>query len=79
MVIIPDLETVIKGLELCTRPVTRGCSLIPGACPYHHNGCRDRLLADALLLLRGTPSAESVMEDMERHDGFMRWQNDKSK
>lgn len=74
---MPDIDTVIKGLELCTRPVTRGCSFSPGSCPYYHNGCRDHLEADALILLKGTPwqSAEAAMEDMERHDGFidLRW------
>ena len=73
---MPDIDTVIKALELCTRPVTRGCSIFPGSCPYYHNGCRDHLEADALILLKGTgKSAEAAMEDMERHDGFidLRW------
>lgn len=79
---MPDIETVIKGLEICTRPVTRGCSFSPGACPYEHNGCRARMEADALVLLkayfeifREADTEKDKMDQMERHDGFIdsRW------
>ena len=72
-----DIDTVIKSLEICTGPGTKGCSNNTGECPYLRNGCRGNMEADALVLLKALSgqNAEAEMEDMERHDGFMRWRN----
>ena len=51
-----DRENVIKGLEICTSPGTKGCvydmyeSTIE--CPYAHHGCRVQMENDALALLK---------------------------
>ena len=74
---MPDIETVIKGLRMCTRPVTRGCTFAKGVCPYENNGCRGHMEADALELLqayagiRRETDAGDAMDQMERHDGFI--------
>ena len=47
---MPDIDKVIKGLEVCTNPATkRGC--LDGLCPYDGKGCRSAMERDALELL----------------------------
>ena len=48
---MPDKEKVNKGLEVCTKPGTRGCFYDIKECPYDENGCRMALMRDALALL----------------------------
>ena len=73
-----DIDVVIKALRMCTRPVTRECSLKHGVCPYEHNGCRTHMEADALeLLIRfkrlfgKEDDPEEAMNQMERHEGMI--------
>jgi len=51
-----DREKVIKGLEICTSPGTKGCvyDMYESAieCPYAHHGCRVQMENDALALLK---------------------------
>jgi len=47
-----DREKVVKGLEVCTKPGTRGCFYDIKECPYDENGCRMALMRDALALLK---------------------------
>jgi hypothetical protein len=47
-----EMEKVIKGLEVCTRPGTRGCFYDIKECPYDENGCRMALMRDALSLIK---------------------------
>lgn len=68
---MPDKETVIKALRMCTRPVTRGCTLLPGTCPYEGKGCRAKMEEDALELLQDHTDSYDAMDQMERHEGFL--------
>ena len=51
-----DREKVIKGLDICTNPGTKGCiyDMYESAieCPYVHHGCRVQMEKDALALLK---------------------------
>ena len=47
-----DREKVVKGLEVCTKPGTRGCFYDIKECPYDENGCRMALMRDALALMK---------------------------
>ena len=78
---VPDIKTVIRGLEICTRPWTDGCSDELTKCPYKGKGCRRRMEADALFLLKSLSglNEEAATDDVERHDGFCEVRYDQSK
>lgn len=46
---MPDLEKVIKGIEIC---LSGGLPDRCVECPYHNNGCDQQKMCDALELLR---------------------------
>ena len=58
-----DREKVIKGLEVCTKPGTRGCFYDMKECPYDENGCRMALMRDALALLKEQEAVEPYQHD----------------
>ena len=70
MILMPDREKVIKGLERLLG--TAGCIAIYDSecksCPYSHvNGCVDQILKDALELLKAQEPAKPIVAGKETH------------
>ena len=63
---MPNREKVIKGLECCI-PLVEGIRC-PKECPYLQDGCGgvDRVMADALILLKEQEPMEPVCTEYDR-------------
>lgn len=87
---MPDMEKVLKGLEICYCPPAK-CE----DCPYHdlpdEQSCNDTLCLDALALLKEHEKEvqflndriryrDAIIEEYKKADGFLaahgwRWRN----
>lgn len=58
---MPDREKTISGLEHCALAMVSGLNedTVCKGCPYDGPGCLDRMMRDALALLRGEEASDS--------------------
>ena len=74
---MPDREKVIKGLECCIDPLKARCPECPYYPCYDEDTSSEKLLADALALLKAQETRIMSREEIENADGYF-WFEDKA-
>lgn len=71
---MPDMEKVLKGLEMCTADL---CKVDKSECPYCDYDakeiCIDRIMSDALALLKEQDTVDHALSVLREHG----WKEDR--